>query len=383
MTLTKLFREFFDSEQAGGILILCCAVFSLIVTNSPLHLAYSQLWNVHFAGHSIQGWINDALMALFFLLIGLELEREIYVGELSSLRSAALPVTAAVGGMALPALIYGIATLGQPTFAGAGIPTATDIAFSIAILSLLGSRVPTAAKVFLTAVAIADDLGSILIIALFYGQSLSGVYLLLTAATFGALLVMNRLGVARLLPYLAGGGALWFFMQSSGIHPTLSGVLLAFAIPFGNGDEKSPSYVLQHFLHKPVALLVLPLFALANTCVILENDWFQSLRTNHSLGIIAALIFGKPLGILLASFLGVFSGFCQLPEGMRWPHIAGLGSLAGIGFTMSILITLLAFADNPALIAECKIAILVGSLLSGSVGFLILKVTPPLSRGEP
>ncbi len=313
-------------------------------------------------------------MSIFFLLIGLELEREIYQGELSDIKNASLPIFGAIGGMLVPAGIFLLLNFGTNTQAGAGIPMATDIAFAIGILSLLGNRVPTSLKIFLTAFAIIDDLGAIIIIAIFYTTSISIVKLFIALGVFGFLLVLNRLKVHNLIPYLIGGVVMWYFMLHSGVHATITGVLLAFAIPFGNGGEKSPSYILQHFLHKPVAFFILPLFAIANTCIAIGDSWQSGLGQTNSLGIIAGLVIGKPLGIWLFSFIGVGLGLCALPTDLKWKNIIGAGFLGGIGFTMSIFITLLAF-DNADIVNNSKIAIIIASIIAGTIGFIFLKMT--------
>jgi NhaA family Na+:H+ antiporter len=251
---------------------------------------------------------------------------------------------------------------------------ATDIAFAIGILSLLGNRVPATLKIFLTALAVMDDLGAIMVIAIFYTASIAYTNLFIALGIFGFLLILNRLKVHNLIPYLIGGAAMWYFMLHSGVHATITGVLLAFAIPFGDGGEKSPSYILQHFLHKPVAFIILPLFALANTCIAIGGNWQSGLIHTNSLGIFAGLIIGKPLGIFLFSIIGVSLGFCALPKDLKWKNIIGAGFLGGIGFTMSIFITLLAF-DNEEVINNSKIAILIASLLAGIIGFIWLRMT--------
>ncbi len=372
MKLTRLFNEFFESEKAGGILLIFCTVISLLLANSIFQNQYIDLWHFQMAGQSFEHWINDGLMTIFFLLIGLELEREVYIGELSSIKNASLPIFAAVGGMLVPAGLFLIFNYGMPTQAGAGIPMATDIAFAIGILSLLGNRVPVSLKILLTAIAVIDDLGAIIIIAIFYTSTISFLNLGIALSIFAALLLLNRLKVNNMIPYLIGGFAMWYFMMQSGVHATISGVLLAFAIPFGDGKEKSTSYILQHFLHKPVAFLILPLFALANTSIVINSNWYEGLGHVNSIGILAGLVAGKPLGIFLFSFATVSLGLCALPQDLKWKQILGVGFLAGIGFTMSIFITLLAF-DNTELITESKIAILFGSLLSGVLGFFWLK----------
>jgi Na+:H+ antiporter, NhaA family len=372
--LTKLYKEFFRSEKAGGLILIFATVISLLLANSSLQLSYTNLWNSEFAGHSIVHWVNDGLMTIFFLLIGLELEREIYRGELSSFKNASLPFFGAIGGMLMPATIFLIFSYGTNSKSGAGIPTATDIAFTIGILSLLGNRVPATLKIFLTALAVIDDLGAILIIALFYTKSVSFLYLVLALAVFVILLIFNKLKVNKLGFYIIGGILMWFFMSRSGVHPTITGVLLAFTIPFGDGGEKSTSYLLQHFLHKPVAFLVIPLFALANTGITLGSDLFAGLGENYSLGIIAGLVVGKPLGIFLFLVIGVNLGICSLPAEVKWSSIIGIGFLGGIGFTMSIFISLLAFTDQ-GIINTAKIAILFGSFIAGAIGLIWLRLS--------
>jgi len=372
--LTKLYKEFFDSEKAGGLILVLVTVFSLGLANSPWQTTYINFWHFDIAGHSIVHWINDGLMTVFFLLIGLELEREVYHGELSSIKNASLPIFGAIGGILIPAGLFLLLNFGTDTQSGAGIPMATDIAFAIGILSLLGKRVPTTLKIFLTALAVIDDLGAIIVIAIFYTTSIASANLFIALGIFGFLLVLNRLKVHNLIPYLIGGIAMWYFMLYSGIHATITGVLLAFAIPFRNGGEKSPSYILQHFLHKPVAFFVLPLFAIANTCIAFGDSWQSGLGQASSLGIFAGLVIGKPLGIWLFAFIGVGLGLCALPTDLKWKNIIGAGFLGGIGFTMSIFITLLAF-DNTDLINNSKIAIIIASIIAGTIGFVFLKLT--------
>jgi NhaA family Na+:H+ antiporter len=374
MKLTKLFSEFFESEKAGGLILVFVTVISLLLANSAWQTGYISFWNTDLGGHSIVQWVNDGLMAIFFLLIGLELEREIYQGELSNIKNASLPIFGALGGMMVPAGIFLLFNFGTNTQAGAGIPMATDIAFAIGILSLLGNRVPASLKIFLTALAVIDDLGAIIIIAIFYTASLSLVNLCIALGIFGGLLLLNRLKVHNLIPYLTGGVAMWYFMLHSGVHATISGVLLAFTIPFGDGEKKSPSYKLQHFLHKPVAFFILPFFAIANTCITLDDSWHSGLMDLNSIGIMTGLILGKPLGIFLFSFIGAGLGLCVLPTGLKWKNIIGAGFLGGIGFTMSIFITLLAFKDVD-IINHSKIAILIASFVAGVTGLLWLKFT--------
>ena len=379
-TLTKLFIEFFENEKTAGIILIFCTIASIALANSPIGVDYLHVWHTRIAigigdtfslAYSLEHWINDGLMAIFFLLIGLEIERELYIGELSDLKSASLPIIAAIGGMAVPALLHFLLNGGTAAQCGAGIPMATDIAFALGVLGLLGNRVPVSLKVFLVALAIIDDLGAILVIALFYSSGFSLLYFALAIGVYFGLLGLNRLGVNRLTAYLIPGMFMWYFMLQSGVHATIAGVLLAFAIPFRNGDEQSPSYILQHFLHRPVAFVIMPLFALANTGIALTGDWVPGLVTANSLGIFAGLFAGKPIGILLFSLLAVRSRLSQLPDDMHWNHVIGAGFLGGIGFTMSIFITLLAF-DDPAIVQISKISILLSSLLAGTAGFLIL-----------
>lgn len=374
MKLTKLFKEFFESEKAGGFILVFATAISLLLANSAFQAEYSDFWNITMGGHSLTHWINDGLMTIFFLLIGLELEREIYQGELSDIKNATLPIVGALGGMLVPAAIFLIFNFGTESQAGAGIPMATDIAFAIGILSLLGKKVPASLKVFLTALAVIDDLGAIIIIAIFYTQTLSLVNLFIALGIFAVLVVLNRMKINNLLPYLIGGVAMWYFMLHSGVHATITGVLLAFAIPFGNGKNKTPSNKVLHFLHKPVAFVILPLFASANTCIILGDNLIGGLANNNSIGIMAGLVVGKPLGITLFALIGFWLGICASPSDLKWKNILGAGMLGGIGFTMSIFITLLAFSDA-VIIDHSKIAILLGSLISGILGYLWLKLT--------
>lgn len=374
MKLTRLYKEFFDSEKAGGLILVFVTALSLGLANSPWQANYINFWNFDVGGHSIVHWINDGLMTVFFLLIGLELEREVYHGELRDIKNALFPIFGAIGGIIIPAGLFLLINFGTDTQSGAGIPMATDIAFAIGILSLLGNRVPTTLKIFLTALAVIDDLGAIIVIAIFYTTSLALANLFIALAIFGFLLVLNRLKVHNLIPYLIGGAAMWYFMLHSGVHATITGVLLAFAIPFGNGGEKSPSYILQHFLHKPVSFFILPLFAIATTCIAVGNSWQSGLGQTNSLGIIAGLVIGKPLGIWLFSFIGVGLGLCSLPSDLKWKNIIGAGFLGGIGFTMSIFITLLAF-DKADIINNSKIAIIIASTIAGTIGYIYLKLT--------
>lgn len=377
MKLTTTFQRFFASEKSSGIVLIACTLLSLVLANSGWGAAYLGFWQKHVAGLSIEHWINDALMAVFFLLIGLELERELYVGELADIRNALLPIIAAVGGIVVPSLIHLGLNIGTPTQAGTGIPMATDIAFALGALALLGRRIPPALKVFLTALAVMDDLGAIIVIAVFYSDGVSLAYLLGALGVFALLLVCNR--VFRLMvlwPYLLAGVLMWFLMLRSGVHATIAGVLLAFAIPFADRrkEQASPSQRLEHALHQPAAFLILPLFALANTGVVLTAGWQQGVMSANGLGIVAGLALGKPLGISLLSFVAVLLGLCRLPAELRWGHIFGAGLLGGIGFTMSIFITNLAFAGQVDFINASKMAVLLASLLAGCMGLIWLRL---------
>ncbi len=369
--LSRVFVDFLHSEKLGGVVLVACTLISITLANSAFKDTYEQLWHFPIFGESLLHLINDGLMTVFFLLIGLELEREIYIGELSSIQNSALPIFAAIGGMAVPALIYYVVTRGTEAQAGIGIPMATDIAFALGALSLLGKRVPASLKVFLTAMAVIDDLGAILVIAVFYTDQIALLELGYALGLFAFMLILNRLKIHRLWPYFILGLAMWYFMKESGVHATVSGVMLAFAIPFGNGKKSSPSYGLQLKLHFPVALVVLPLFALANTAVQFESGWPMNLVQAGSLGIILGLAIGKPLGIASFSYIAWRLKLCQLPEDLKWPDIVATGFLGGIGFTMSIFITLIAFKEIE-LVNQAKIAILVASVLSMAVGILWL-----------
>ena len=349
-------------------------MISLVLANSTLGHSYIDFWHTDLFSQPIEFWINEGLMTIFFLLIGLEIERELYIGELADFKRSMLPVIAAIGGMLVPAGIHFAFNIGMDSQHGFGIPMATDIAFSLAILSLLGRSVPASLKIFLTALAIIDDLGAIIVIALFYSKNFSAVYFGLAVLVFIVMLLLKKAHFYRLWMSLVLGCILWFLVERSGIHPTISGVLLAFAIPFGNGHEKSPSYLLQHHLHKPVAFIILPLFALANTAILISPSVISGLATANSYGIIFGLLIGKPLGIFLFSTIGAAIGWCSIPHTIKKPHLLWSGFLAGIGFTMSIFITLLAFSEK-IIIDESKIAVMAGSLLAGTIGYIGLKLT--------
>lgn len=373
MRLTKLFNEFFQAEKAAGFILIICTVFSVFMSNSSFSESYTHIWHTTLFDKPLEYWINDGLMAIFFLLIGLELEREIYIGELSNLKQALLPISGALGGMLVPALLYTSLNFGTETQSGFGIPMATDIAFAIGILSLLGSKVPPALKIFLTALAVIDDLGAILVIAFFYTDTISWGYLMASLGIFVILLIFNRTKVRNLIPYIIGGIFMWYFMLQSGVHATITGVLLAFALPFGNGNEKLTSYIMQHFLHLPVTYFILPVFALANTAIIIDSNWQNALTQHYTLGILIGLLLGKPIGIFCFSYLSAYFKLGSLPEGTTWKSIIGVSFLGGIGFTMSIFISLLAFSDASH-INNSKLMILIASVLAGILGYIALSL---------
>ncbi|MDQ3025722.1 MAG: Na+/H+ antiporter NhaA [Pseudomonadota bacterium] len=371
LTLSRTFVRFFDSEKAGGVALLVCTLVAIALANSPAGPDYARLLHMPLAGLSVEHWVNDGLMAIFFLLVGLELERELYVGELSDFRTALLPTFAALGGIAVPVAIHVALNAGTPMQPGAGIPMATDIAFALGVLALLGTRAPASLKIFLTALAVMDDLGAVVVIGVFYGSGLSGGWLGAALAVFAGLIALNRARVMNLPIYLLGGAVLWFCMLKSGVHATIAGVLLAFAIPFSTRaeDEASPSHRLEHFLHRPVAFGVLPIFALANAGIVVDAGWFDAVKSPNGLGILAGLVVGKPIGIALASFAAVALGICVLPGDLKWRHVVGAGMLGGIGFTMSIFIANLAFSGQADVVNASKVAILAASLFAGCLGF--------------
>lgn len=381
----RTLRRFMESEKSGGLTLIVCTLISILLANSGFAgEGYRNFWESNLGSHTVAEWINDGLMAIFFLLVGLELIQEIYEGELSNVKRAMLPISGALGGMLIPAAIYMYLNFGTDTHAGFGIPMATDIAFALGILSLLGNRVPVSLKVFLTALAVIDDLGAIIVIAIFYTSSLAWVYLLVAIGMFVLLLVLNKkFGVQNIFVYIIGGIIMWYCMLHSGVHATIAGVLLAITIPFKKGDPKCLSNKMQHALHYPVAFFILPIFALANTAMLIEGNWDQSIGEPFALGIILGLIVGKPIGITLFSFISVKLGLCALPRGIKWKELLGAGMLGGIGFTMSIFITLLAFKGNMHYINESKLMILLASLASGIIGYTWLNfVLKKKRKGE-
>ncbi len=374
ITLSPGFKEFTDKEKSAGVFLMICSIAALILANSPLADTYMSWWKIYLGPLNISHWINDGLMAIFFLLIGLELKREVYIGELSDIKNATLPIVAALGGIAVPALIHFGFNRGLPTQTGFAIPMATDIAFVLSVLALVGNRVPISLKIFLTAVAVIDDLCAIIVIALFYTADLDLGFLALAFGMGGLLVVVNRMRVMSLIPYLVLGAVMWFFMLESGIHATIAGVVLAFAFPFRSTVEesKSPMARLEHALHKPVAFAILPIFAFANAGISIGDGALVGLTSQNGLGIMLGLLLGKIIGVCGASFLAVKAGLCLLPGDVKWKHVLGAGWLTGIGFTMSIFITNLAFEDNDALINDSKMAILLSSFVAGLIGYIWL-----------
>lgn len=382
-------RDFLHSEAAGGIVLMVVAALALVVANSPAAPLYFGALKSYVLGLSVLHWINDALMAVFFLLVGLEIKREMLDGQLSSWSRRVLPGFAALGGMVAPALIYVAFNLDAPeSLRGWAIPTATDIAFALGVLSLLGSRVPASLKVFLTALAILDDLGAVIIIAVFYTAGLSGLYLGLAGATLVALIALNRLGVMRLAPYLLLGLALWYFTLKSGVHATLAGVALALTIPLTPSPAKpdstvSPLHRLEHGLHPYVAFLVIPIFGFANAGVSFAGLGLSTLAAPVPIGIMLGLFLGKQIGVFGFSWLAIRTGFADLPARASWAQFYGIALLCGIGFTMSLFIGLLAFPDSEALQSQTKIGVIAGSLLSGVSGWLLLRLAKPEDMHAP
>ena len=419
------FQRFFSTAAAGGIVLLLATAVALAWANSPLASSYHQLWETPFTigtpgvglTLSLHAWVNDGLMAVFFFLVGLEIKRETLVGELATMRSAALPVAAAFGGMIVPALLYASVNRGGAGASGWGVPMATDIAFALGILALLGDRVPSSLRVFLAALAIADDLGAVLVIAVFYTATVSWAALGGAAATLLVLLAMNRIGVRRPAIYALVGVVLWVFMLASGIHATIAGVLLAFTVPartrigedqfladadaslaaFRAADApgatvmssrehqealhalematdavQAPLQRMEHALHGVVAFAIMPVFALANAGVALGSGIVAAFSDPVAIGIMLGLVVGKPVGISIASALAVRAGVADLPTGVTWAHVIGVSILAGIGFTMSLFIAGLAYRD-PASLDTAKLGVLAASLCAGVAGFVILR----------
>ncbi|HLL42731.1 MAG TPA: Na+/H+ antiporter NhaA [Segetibacter sp.] len=375
---SNLFKSFFDSEKVGGLILVICTIISLLIANSTYGESYMHLMHqkvdLSFANvslnYSVEHWVNDGLMAIFFLMVGLEVERELYMGELADFKKAILPLAAAVGGISVPALIHLTLNSGTPTQSGFAIPMATDIAFALGILALAGNKVPTSVKVFLTALAIIDDIGAILVIAFFYTKTVLFNYLLVAAGILLALFILNRLKVTKLIFYILPGIVIWYCFLKSGVHATIAGVLLAFVIPFHNDDDENISYHLQHFLHKPVAFIIVPIFALVNTAILIPSNVISSLSSSNSLGIIIGLIFGKLIGIFSLPYLLVKIGIAKLQQGLNWRNLAGIGFLGGIGFTMSMFISNLAFTDAD-IVSTSKLSILIASTIAAVTGLIL------------
>ena len=375
-------QEFIKLETSGGVVLMIAAIFAMIIANTPLSANYDLILgtyikvgigNFEIAKPAIL-WINDGLMAIFFFLVGLEIKREVLAGELSSFDKAILPIMAAIGGMAVPGIIFAIINWGTPeNLNGWAIPTATDIAFALGILALIGSRVPISLKIFLLAIAIIDDLGAIVIIAIFYTSELSLSALSFSVIGFAAAVALNRMGVQRTAPYLLVGIVMWVFVLKSGVHATLAGVLIAFTIPLKTKNEdEALLYKMEHGLHPWVAFLILPVFAFANAGVNFTGIGIDDLLQPLTLGIAVGLFLGKQIGVFLATWIGVKSGIARLPENVSWKHVYGVACLTGVGFTMSLFIGSLAFTTADVM-NSVRLGVVLGSVLSGIIGYLLLK----------
>ena len=384
-----VFREFLKSSFAGGIILFSCVILALVVANTSLYDGVMAFLN-HEVGFESSGihlkyswllWLNDGLMAIFFLLVGLEIKREIVEGELSSPSKAILPILAAVGGAILPAVIYFALNRGSDTANGWGIPMATDIAFALAVITLLGNKVPASLKIFLAALAIVDDLLAILVIAIFYSNGIHATYLFIALGIFLFLLLLNKLGVKAIWAYLIPGLFIWYFVHHSGIHATIAGVLVAMTLPTTPDAKESPLEKLEHVLTKPVNFIIIPLFAFANTLIPIHGEMIGGLTSKLGIGIILGLIAGKSIGIFLICFIAKKLKIAQLPEGAGWKQIFGVGLLGGIGFTMSIFISILSF-DDSMLIEEAKFAVLIASLCAGLLGYVVLSVVSAAKKTE-
>ena len=380
MLITQFFKNFLHSSQSSGIVLMVCVGISLMIANSSIAEYFQALLDqkigteIFQLNYPLSIWINDGLMAIFFLLVGLEIKREIIEGELSSVKSASLPIVAAIGGMLVPALIFYAFNYGTAYEKGWAIPMATDIAFSLAIISMLGRKVPLSLKIFLAALAIVDDLGAIVVIALFYTDQIHWNYLALSGLMVAILMILNFLNFKKHVFYVIPGIILWYFMHHSGIHATIAGVLLAFTIPTNlSTTELSPLEKLEQKLHLPVNFLIMPIFALANTNITFKAGMVDGLFSNFGYGIIVGLFLGKIVGINLFSWIFIQLKISSLPEKSSWSQMLGAGFLAGIGFTMSIFIALLSFKNHPEIQDEAKFAILVASIISGISGYLLLK----------
>ncbi len=387
MKLNQYFNKFFQSNQSSGVLLIFCVFFALIIANSSLGTGFQQILDYQLGFENVDLkyplsiWINDGLMAIFFLLVGLEIKRELVEGELSSFKNASLPIFAAVGGMVVPAVIYSIFNSGTEYSNGWGIPMATDIAFSLAIISMLGKKVPASLKIFLTALAIVDDLGAILVIAIFYTEQIHWIYLLLSVGIVAVLFILNFLKVTKLIFYIIPGIFLWYFLHHSGIHATIAGVLLALSIPTNVSKIKiSPFEKLEHTLHFPVSFIIMPIFALTNTNITFNSGMVDGLFNSLGLGIIGGLVLGKLIGINLFSLIAVKLKVSALPQRSSWSQMLGVGLLAGIGFTMSIFIALLSFKHEVDFQDEAKFAILIASFIAAISGYVILNLSSKKRR---
>lgn len=380
MKIKSIFREFIESSSSGGIILLLCVIVSLVLANSALGTDVHNILQtkIGFSGINLKlsllHWVNDGLMAIFFLLVGLEIKRELAVGELSSFKKAMLPILAATGGVIVPALIYSIFTYGTEYARGWGIPVATDIAFALAVLAMLSKRIPVGLRIFLTAFAIVDDLWAIAIVAAFYTSELDLISLFIGLTIFGMLVYAGLKSVGSMPVYIIGGILMWYFILMSGVHPTLAGVLTAFAMPFKAKDGSSPLLKLEHSLTVPVNYFIMPIFAFANTSIVLDTGLFDSIESSLVFGVCTALIIGKPLGIFTFSWLSTRLRISYLPHGVTWGHILGAGIIGGIGFTMSIFITILSFETNEAIQNQAKVLILLASVFSGICGYTYLRV---------
>ena len=391
--LTRI-QEFLKLEASAGLVLMAMALLAMLFANTALAPIYSGILDTNvrigIASFEISKpallWINDGLMAIFFFLVGLEIKREVLAGELSSFDKAALPIIAALGGMAVPGLVYYFINSGSPeTLVGWAIPTATDIAFALGILALVGSRAPLALKVFLLAVAIIDDLGAIVIIAVFYTSELSTNALILALLGFASAVGLNRIGVKRAAPYVLIGVLMWVFVLKSGVHATLAGVMIALTVPMKREDgDHSLLHHLEHGLHPWVAYMILPIFAFANAGVSLTGLSWSDFAQPVTLGIAAGLFIGKQIGVMGATILAVKTGFARLPEGVTWRHIYGIAALTGVGFTMSLFIGSLAFGTDDKMNAV-RLGVLLGSVVSGLFGYVILRSAPQktsVAKGE-
>ena len=377
----KVFKDFVQSSNFGGALLFVCVILSLIIANTSLADPLQNLLNTTIGfeneslhlNYSISLWINDGLMAIFFLLVGLEIKREIVEGELSSPKKAILPILAAIGGALVPAFIYLFLNNGLETSEGWGIPMATDIAFALAVISLLDKRIPTSLKIFLAALAIVDDLIAILVIAIFYSSGIHFDALAYAGIGMIVLIMMNRMKVLNPYFYLIPGVFIWYFVHHSGIHATIAGVLVALTLPTNDTEVESPLEKLEHALVKPVNFLIIPLFAFANTNITIQSEMLEGLTSPLGLGITLGLLLGKPIGIVATTFICSKLGIGQLPVNSTIYHMVGVGLLAGIGFTMSIFISILSFS-NPLHIEEAKLSVLMTSLIAGVLGYLVLRM---------